>query len=128
PMMSADTPLPSLLVDAFRAAGVHAEMNDVSCDPYVALPASWEDYLRSLSPNGRRSVQRSLKALDAWAGGTMRLECVMGPADLEKGKQILVHLHHARWAGEGHAGVFRSPYYLQFHDAIMCRLAERGSL
>ena len=28
-----------------------------------------------------------------------RLECVTAVADLEKGKEVLVRLHHARWAG-----------------------------
>lgn len=128
PMMSGDTPMPGLLANAFRAAGLHAELHDTTCDPYLTLPASWEEYLRSLSPNGRRNVQRSLKAFNAWAGGTTRLERVTCLDDLTKGKQILVDLHRARWAGDGQAGVFRSPFYLRFHDAIMRRLVECGSL
>ena len=95
PMMSGDTPLPQLLVDAFRAAGLSAEMTETARAPYIALPKSWEDYLESLSANGRRNIRRSLKAFDAWSGGTTRL-CTIGDAnDLGKAKQVLINLHRA---------------------------------
>ena len=128
PMMPGDTAMPGLLVAAFRAAGLHAELTETARAPYAPLPATWDDYLRGLSPAGRRAVKRSLKAFDAWAGGTMRVEAVADPADLAKGKDILVRLHHARWTSECQCGVFRSPLYLQFHDAVMRHLAERRSL
>jgi CelD/BcsL family acetyltransferase involved in cellulose biosynthesis len=128
PMMPGDTPWPGLLVDAFRAAGFRAEPTEIARAPYLPLPSTWDGYLRSLSASGRRSVQRSLKAFDAWAGGTTRLENVTTLADLEKGKEILVRLHHERWGADGEAGVFRSPHFVQFHDILMRRLAERGAL
>jgi len=128
PMMSGDSPMPGLLVSAFRAAGIQAEVTETARAPYISLPATWEDYLQGLGPNSRRNIHRSRKAFDAWSGGTTRLESVACPADLAKGKQILIHLHHARWASENESGVFHSPFYLQFHDALMSRLAERGEL
>lgn len=128
PMMPGDSPMPGLLVNAFRVAGIPAEQSEMAHAPYIVLPATWEDYLQSLGSNSRRNIQRSRKAFDAWSSGTTRLESVTRPADLEKGKQILVHLHHARWASDGQQGVFRSPFYLQFHNALMSQLAERGSL
>jgi CelD/BcsL family acetyltransferase involved in cellulose biosynthesis len=126
-MMSGDTPWPGLLAAAFRVAGFDARITETARAPYVTLPPTWEAYLQGLSANGRRNVRRSLAAFDAWAGGTTRLECARGGADLARGRSILIGLHHARWAADG-GGVFRSPHYLRFHDAIMRRLAERGAL
>jgi len=128
PMMSGDTRLPGLLVDAFRAAGLHAELTETARAPFVPLPTTWEAYLQSLSANSRRNIHRSLKAWVAWTGGPPQVEAVTDLADLEIGKKVLVHLHHARWASLGQTGVFRSPFYLQFHNAIMDRLVQRGSL
>lgn len=128
PMMAGDSPLPELLVAAFRAAGLSAELLETARAPYLPLPGTWEQYLRGLRPNGRRNVQRSLRAFETWAGEPARLVSVAGVEGLERGKEVLIRLHQARWANDRHPGVFRSPLYLRFHDAIMRRLAERGSL
>ena len=40
----------------------------------------------------------------------------------------MVRLHHGRWERDSRSGVFRSPHYLRFHDAMMRRLLERGEL
>lgn len=128
PMMSGDTPLPGLLADAFRSTGMHVELTETARAPYAPLPATWDAYLEGLSADSRRSVKRSLKAFEAWAGGELRLERVTGLEDLDRGKQMLVRLHQERWAADDQSGVFHSPHYLQFHDAIMRRLASRGAL
>jgi CelD/BcsL family acetyltransferase involved in cellulose biosynthesis len=128
PMMPGDTPLPGLLAEAFRAAGLHAELTETGRAPYAPLPATWDEYLRGLSPASRRAVKRSLRAFDAWSGGTTRLEGVASVDDLPKGKQILTQLHQARWASDRECGLFRSPLYLRFHDAVMRVLAERRAL
>ena len=95
PMMSGDTPLPNLLVNAMRAVDYGPNLRRRPAPRYVELPATWDDYLKSLGPNSRRNVQRSLRAFEAWSGGTMRLESVTHPADLDKAKQVLINLHHA---------------------------------
>jgi CelD/BcsL family acetyltransferase involved in cellulose biosynthesis len=128
PMMSGDTAMPERLVEAFRAAGLNAASTVTAGARYIPLPASWREYLGSLSANGRRNIERSLKAFDRWAEGTTKLECVTQSADLERGKEILVHLHQGRWASEGHAGVFRAPLFVDFHERIMRELAARDAL
>jgi CelD/BcsL family acetyltransferase involved in cellulose biosynthesis len=128
PMMSGDTPMPRLLVDAFQAAGINAELTETTRAPYGELPPTWDAYLQALGRNSRRHIKRSLQAFDEWAGGATRLESVCDLADLEKGKAILVQLHQGRWAGDGQLGVFRSPLFLQFHDDLMRRLLVEGKL
>ena len=96
--------------------------------PYLPLPATWEAYLQSLSANGRRNVQRSPARLTPGPAAPRGWKVATQATGLEKGKRILIELHHARWAGHKQAGVFRSPPYLRFHDAIMQRLLDRGAL
>ena len=128
PMMDGDGPMPALLAAAFRDIGLAAETVETARAPYIPLPRTWDAYLAGLSSSRRRHVTRSLRAFEEWAGGEVRLERAADPAGLERGKQALVQLHHARWAGGSQSGVFRSPHYLQFHDAMMRRLLERGDL
>jgi CelD/BcsL family acetyltransferase involved in cellulose biosynthesis len=128
PMMDRDSPMPSLLTAAFRDAGLTAEMTEMDRAPYLSLPGTWDAYLNGLSRGQRRHVTRSLRAFDEWAAGTARLECATTVAELEQGQRILIGLHHARWQQGGQSGVFREPSYLQFHDAMMRRLLERGAL
>jgi CelD/BcsL family acetyltransferase involved in cellulose biosynthesis len=128
PMMDADGPMPSLLADALRQAGLLVTTEATGGAPYIPLPPTWDAYLKSLSRNHRHLVTRSLRAFDRWAGGPVCLERVASAADLERGKRILVDLHHARWEKDAQQGVFRSPYFLRFHDRIMERLLEQGAL
>jgi CelD/BcsL family acetyltransferase involved in cellulose biosynthesis len=128
PMMDGDGAMPALLATAFREAGLTVETTETARAPYISLPKTWESYLKSLSSTHRRQVTRALRAFDEWAAGASRLDRVTDPADLEKATRVLIDLHHARWEGDGQSGVFHSPSFLQFHDAIMRTLLERGQL
>jgi CelD/BcsL family acetyltransferase involved in cellulose biosynthesis len=128
PMLAGDGPMPVLLAEALRAAGFASSVTVTGSAPCVPLPATWEGYLASLSCGRRRHLRRALRDFERWAGGEARAQRAATPADLERGKRILVGLHHRRWEGAGEAGVFRSPWYLAFHDAIMPRLLEMGAL
>jgi CelD/BcsL family acetyltransferase involved in cellulose biosynthesis len=128
PMMSGDTAMPELLVEAFRTHGYSAEAVVAAGAPYIPLPPTWDEYLRSIPSAKRKNINRNLRVFDTWSEGTTELECYATLADLEKGKKILIDLHHGRWASAEQAGVFRSPMFLRFHDEIMPVLAERGGL
>ena len=128
PMMSADTALPELLVEAFRTASYDTESTVLAGALYIPLPTSWSEFLRGLSPNSRRNIERSIKSFDKWANGTTELECIATCADLERGKAILMSLHHERWGAADQSGVFRSPLFLAFHNRMMRTLVERGAL
>lgn len=128
PMTDGDTPMAAALPRALRQAGYLVSAEKMDSAPYIPLPATWDAYLKSLSGSHRHLLTRSLRAFDRWAGGPTRLERVADPGDLEKGKRILVSLHHARWEKDAQSGVFRSPHYVRFHDLIMARLLERGCL
>ena len=127
PMMDGDGAMPALLVAAFRDAGLTADVTGAARAPVHLLPATWDEYLKRLSCTHRRQIALA-RAFDEWAGGTARLERVTDPAGLEEGKRILTALHHARWQDGGRSGVFRSPLFLAFHDAIMRQLLDRDAL
>ena len=128
PMMDADGPMPSLLTTAFRERGLAAEVVEMARAPYIPLPATWDAYLKSLSCTHRRQVTRSLRVFDQWAAGDARLERVTDAVGLDKGKRVLIDLHHSRWSKGEKTGVFRSPSFLEFHAAMMLHLLERGAL
>jgi CelD/BcsL family acetyltransferase involved in cellulose biosynthesis len=128
PMMDADSPMAAALPGALRQGGCLVTMEGTDAAPYIPLPPTWDAYLKSLSGSHRHLLTRSLRAFDRWAGGQARLERVTGAGNLEKGKCILVDLHHARWERDAQSGVFRSPTFVRFHDLIMSRLLERGCL
>jgi CelD/BcsL family acetyltransferase involved in cellulose biosynthesis len=127
-MMSGNGPLADQLVQSFHDRGLLVEQKQMALAPYLVLPSTWEEYLKGLSTNGRRRITRSRKALDQWSEGTLRFERVSNTDDIDKGRKLLIDLHHARWATEEQGGVFRSPLFLRFHDAMMRQLVERGQL
>lgn len=128
PMMNGDSAMPQLLATAFRALGFEAEVSVMGEAPYIALPSTWDDYLKGLTKKHRYSVVRSLRDFEAWAGADARLERAISLADLERGKRILVALHRQRWEKDGGKGTFRSPRFLAFHDAVMPALLEEAAL
>ena len=128
PMLSADTAWPELLTNAFRAKGMHAESAVTAGAPFVTLPQTWDKYLAGLEYQHRKNLRRTLRLFDDWSGGTTELECLRAPADVERGKKILIDLHHQRWAKDDDSGVFRSALFNRFHDKLMTTLAERGAL
>lgn len=128
PLMDGSGPMPELLVAAFRRAGVPAEAVETSRAPYIPLPATWEEYLAALTKKHRYNVNRVRRDFEEWAGRDWRVCRVESPAELEEGKRILVGLHRDRWDGVGNAGVFRSPLFVRFHDAVLPRLLGQGAL
>ena len=127
PMMSADTVWPELLVEEFRTAGYRAEITRTAGAPYLPLPATWNAYLHGHSSNNRRNIERSIKRFDQSAGA-MELECISSFADLERGKDVLIQLHHDRWASDHQAGVFEALHFRDFHNRLMQLLAARDML
>ena len=124
---SGDLAMPGLLRDAFARPGWTAELKETA-RAYGLPPATWDAYLQGLSANARRNIIRSEKALAAWAEGSMRLESVTSVGELDRGREVLLKLHHARWASDHQPGVFRSPLFLRFHEQIKACAQLAGKL
>jgi CelD/BcsL family acetyltransferase involved in cellulose biosynthesis len=127
-MMDGSGAMPALLESAFRRRGLPTERTIQTEAPYVPLPASWDAYLSALSKKHRAHIRYAQRDFDAWAGGDQSIEEVTSPAELERGKRVLTALHKLRWQDPAAGGVFRSPYFNAFHDAVMPQLLEAGAL
>jgi hypothetical protein len=120
--------------DEFRAAGVgEAEVRRLieAFDgwipdtewreaPYVDLDrlrADGGDHLRSLSPNTRQQLRRSLAMYGR--RGAVALETANTPDEAELMLEELIVLHNARWHARGGGGGFASPLRRQFHTAFV---------
>jgi len=123
--MDGSAPMPGILAEALRRAGVTAEAESVGSAPYIELPRSFAEYLRGISSSSRYLVTRSLRDFERWAGGEAELRVAATAAEIEQGRRALFALHAERWGGRG---AFASPRFRAFHDAVMPALHEEGAL
>ena len=98
---------------------------DVPCS-CVALPDTWEDYLRSLRSRFRTKVRSVLRNLEG------RPEVSFGFCEnweqVQSVLPVLFDLHTRRWAQEAKPGVFGWERKRQFYFAVSRALLEQGWL
>ena len=128
PMMDGSSIMPELLAQACRQQGLSATCTTTSIAPYIPLPSTWEEYLRSLDKKKRYSLLRTQRDFDEWAKGEAKVVQVQTKKDLEEGRRILHSLHHERWEDGGEKGVFRAPRFLAFHEAVQESFLPKGQL
>jgi CelD/BcsL family acetyltransferase involved in cellulose biosynthesis len=121
--MNAEDPLVEHLRRALVAAGAHASIAETGRCPYIALPATWDEYLKSLEGSSRYLVTRAMRELEKWAGkGGVELVRATTTDELATGRRVLHSLHGERWNQEGERGVFASARFTRFHDEVMPEL------
>jgi len=90
----------------------------------IALPADWEQYLKSLSKNHRKRVRRwTRQHLETEQVQTLSTESGWS---LEEAFECLIHLHNLRRSDLPEKGAFECEQFLGFHWEAFFRLAERG--
>lgn len=105
--------------------------NDVHLRPglscwRIALPASWPEYVATLSKSHRKQVRRlTRRMLDA---GRARLHVARDALEIERAFDLLVDLHQRRWQSRGQSGIFASRRFLAFHRALIRRLFAAGQM
>ncbi len=92
----------------------------------LALPATWDEYLASLSKSHRKQVRRFERRL--FDTGRARLRRVEGEEDLHRGLNLLALLHQRRRESLGSKGCFASARFSSFHYEVAFRLLRAGSL
>lgn len=94
--------------------------------PYITLPASWEAYLKSLSPSMRyfinRKERRIAKNFKA-KFGIVKNEC-----ELQARMEDFIEQHQKRWNQRDFPGAFQPGAFRQFHNKIAACLFEKGYL
>jgi len=90
--------------------------------PYLELPASWEEYLATLSANRRQVLRRRERVLER----EHRVQVTDYDGErLDEGWGHLVALHGQRWAD---GGVFNDPRLERLHRSFAHELARRKQL
>jgi len=93
---------------------------------YVDLPASWGEYLQSLTSDRRTRVKSARKK--AGAAHKVRFFVWDDAANLDHAIDRLVALHRSRWRAAGGSGSFASAEYIEFHRQAMKSAFGRGWL
>lgn len=92
----------------------------------VPLPASWDEYLARLSPQGRAGLRRVERRLEERFA--VRYRRVERPEELAPALERLFDLHSRRWATRGLAGAFADPARREFYRRLSAALLARDRL
>jgi CelD/BcsL family acetyltransferase involved in cellulose biosynthesis len=120
-------PIVAELQSALAKTGWAMHKETVTTAPYIPLPPTWDEYVKSLGRH-KRVVVKSQKDFDQWAQGRDRMHCATDADSLAEGMQILHALHAERWGEDGQAGAFHAPRFRRFHEMVAPRLRARGAL
>jgi CelD/BcsL family acetyltransferase involved in cellulose biosynthesis len=91
--------------------------------PYIALPATFDEYLATLGSSTRYHIRRRMR--DAERNGAS-VEICKEPGAVAERLDVLVRLHLARWQKQGLPGVLGRPGFLSFLRQI-CATPPAGS-
>lgn len=83
--------------------------------PYITLPATWDDYLSSLSRRRRKVLRRALRSLEK------RYEVKLQEytsESLDEGLSKFFDLHQSRWRAVNVRGAFSNPKMKEFYRDI----------
>jgi len=116
--------------NAAKANGVtgswQVHVRPIEACPTVALPASYDAYLHSLSKRTRENVRYYTRlALRELPGASFDL---CSAEDLASGMESLFRLHQRRWRQRMMPGCFGSRRSRQFHMDVASRFMKRGWL
>jgi CelD/BcsL family acetyltransferase involved in cellulose biosynthesis len=114
------------LADTFRRAGLHTRTR-VETYAAMLLPATFEEYLKSLSRQRREKVRQSLRRCLAEAGCEV-VYCTR-EEDIPRFLDALFDLHSRRWQERGQLGTFRKkPTGAAFYRRFAPMALEKGWL
>jgi CelD/BcsL family acetyltransferase involved in cellulose biosynthesis len=120
--------------DAVRATTDHLTGKDclvhqrtINSSWKIVLPATWEEYLQTLSRSLRRQCRKLQRQfIDS---GKIRLHLAKTQQDLQEGFQVLLDLHAARWGSTRQPlGVFSDRKFRSFHEAVAREMLTQGKL
>lgn len=94
--------------------------------PYIALPASFEDYLARCNPHFRQQLRRYRRKIEKDLAVEWRQVGV--DVDVATGIEQLARLHQERMEATERGGNFRKDDYLAFHRGVAERLHRTGEL
>jgi CelD/BcsL family acetyltransferase involved in cellulose biosynthesis len=111
-----------------RSEGAHLAHSSGVADfcPFIPLPGTWEEFLRTLSSNARKDLGRRSRRLQEQGGVT--IQCVRDVGDLDDARDTFIRLHQERRQAVGGRSAFLTGRTWTFHRAFMRTAAEQGWL
>lgn len=100
------------------------EREEVS--PYLVLPDDLDAYLRTLSPNFRKEVQRRERRLHDL--GDVRLRICDAPADAADLWQAILDVEKSSWKEDAGSSITAKQKQEAFYRTLIPRVADRGQL
>jgi CelD/BcsL family acetyltransferase involved in cellulose biosynthesis len=94
--------------------------------PYLALPATWDQFLGRLGTHMRSNIKRRRKNLAKHFSA--EYITISDAATLTPSMDALFHLHTDRWRRRGVGGAFAGAPMQSFHREIALRFLSRGWL
>ena len=91
--------------------------------PYIQLPSTWDDYLKSLSSSMRWNIRNEQRKLQNCPHVVFRK--TSDPVELVQDFDELVKLHENRWSSNGIEGAFSNEKFTLFHKNIMKCISKR---
>jgi len=91
--------------------------------PYIELPSTFDEYVRTLSRNTRSNLRRRERQLLEEQGYT--IERLRGPEEVLPQLPHLFRLHETRWHSLGQKGVFVQPGFCEFLQAFIAEAHPR---
>lgn len=117
----------ALLAERLRDRGWGTLERATHVCPYIELAGeSWESYVAGLGSSHRANLRRRLRKLRQ--AFDFRFERVDSEAALETAFEVLIALHHRRWAGRGGSDAFGGPAVVAFHRELSALALRRGWL
>ncbi len=93
--------------------------------PYIVLPATWDEYFRSLSLNRRHILHRKLRSLEKAHTVEFR-DCPQ--YNLDNMLSRFIELHERRWRSAHVSGVFSDSKMEGFYRDIAAQFLKKGWL
>ncbi len=110
---------------AAAGAGFSVQREEEAISPWVELPASWDEYLATLSKKDRHEMRRKMRRLDT-AGGDVRFDII---TDAAEGCDQLDRLFHLMRISNHHKEEFLArPGMETFFREMTAAMANAGML
>jgi len=124
--VDADDGITRHFVDAMQARGSLACREPGANCWRIHLPATWDEYLATLSRSHRKQLRRLQRRW--FDSGRATLQLVHDEDDLNRGLSILADLHQRRRRALGQPGRFANDSFAAFHREAASQLLQQGSL
>jgi CelD/BcsL family acetyltransferase involved in cellulose biosynthesis len=108
------------------ARSLSTHLRTMTTSPYIPLPATWDDYLKSLGSKTRNTLYRKLKKLRE--EHVVEYQRYRPGDDLHDKIQCLFKLQQMAWQSRGLRGSFTDTAMSEFNTDIAWLFSERGWL